>query len=106
MGDNFTSANENFMEQGRDISPVFHLGYYISNNNLDVADALKNNTDEIIYHFLRNGINEWRPLSSNFNLEANKQRNQDLKSIFQDNNIEYYYHYCLFGKTEGRPVLF
>ena len=56
-------------------------------------------------HFLKHGINEGRPSSPNFNLEAYKTRNEDLKNAFQDNNIEYYYHYCLFGKMEGRPAL-
>lgn len=94
-----------FNPEGRDLSPVFHLGYYI-NNNPDVANIYGNNTDGIIDHFLRHGIKEGRPSSPNFNLEAYKQRNEDLKSIFQDNNREYYYHYCIYGKIEGRPCLF
>ena len=91
--------------EGRDLSPVFHLGYYI-NNNPDVANIYGNNTDAIMDHFLRHGVNEGRLSSPNFNLEAYKLRNEDLKNVFRDNNIEYYYHYCIFGRSEGRPVLF
>ena len=96
---------EHGKHEGRDLSPVFHLGYYIENNP-DVATIFGNYTDGIIDHFIRYGIHEGRPSSPNFNLEAYKSRNEDLKSIFSDNNIEYYYHYCIYGRIEVRSALF
>ena len=87
------------------MSPVFHLGYYIENNP-DVANIYLNDTDRIMDHFLRYGINEGRPSSPNFNLEAYKTRNEDLKNIFQNSNVDYYYHYCIFGRNEGRLATF
>ena len=62
--------------------------------------------DGIIEHFLRHGAKEGRPSSPNFILEAYKTRNQDLRNTFQDNNIEYYYHYCIFSNSEGKPAVF
>ena len=70
-----------------------------------MATIFPNDTDRIMDHFLRHGMNEGRPSSPNFNLDAYKIRNEDLKNIFQDINKEYFYHYCMFGKEEGRQAV-
>ena len=93
FGVNYTGAYEHFLEngkyEGRDLSPVFHLGFYI-NKNQDIVNKFPNDTDKIMDHFLKYGINEGRPSSPNFNLEDYKSRNEDLRNLFKDNNKEYY----------------
>ena len=91
--------------EGRDLSPVFDLGYYIKNNP-DVASTYPNDIDKIIDHFLRHGINEGRPSSPHFNLEVYKAKNEDLNDICKNGNKDYYYHYCIYGKNEGRLATF
>ena len=50
---------------------------------------------------IKNALN-----NPNYKLYRGDIRDKEfLKSVFKDNNYEYYYHYCIFGKTENRPAL-
>ena len=57
-------------------------------------------------HFIKYGMREGRKSSPNFNVEAYKANNADLRLAFGDNNFEYYMHYTVNGRIEGRLATF
>ena len=57
-------------------------------------------------HFIKFGMREGRKSSTFFNLEAYKSNNADLRIAFGDNNYEYYMHYMINGRIEGRMATF
>ena len=91
-------------KENRDLSPVFHLGYYKEKNNDIVKVYGEDNTAEIMNHFLVYGLKEGRISSPNFSLQAYKKKNKDLVEKFGDDNKEYYIHYLIEGKEEGRQA--
>ena len=55
-------------------------------------------------HFLVYGLKEGRVSSPNFDIEVYKKKNKDLVEKFGDDNKEYYIHYLLEGKEDGREA--
>ena len=55
-------------------------------------------------HFLSYGMKEGRISSPNFNLDFYKSNNQDLKNAYGNNKKEYYIHYMIYGRDEGRKA--
>ena len=51
------------------------------------------------------GLKEGRVSSPNFNLQTYKKKNKDLVTKFGNDNKEYYIHYLLEGKSEGREAI-
>jgi len=47
-------------------------------------------------------MKEGRQASPSFNVNKYKNKYKDLQKVFGDNLPEYYKHYCLYGKKEGR----
>lgn len=105
---NYVDAFNHFISKGwiedRDLSPVFHIYYYKVNNPGVVKEYGEDNTQAIMNHFLVFGMKEGRKSSPYFNLQAYKKNNKDLVKKFGDDNKEYYIHYLLEGKEEGRKA--
>ena len=90
-------------KEGRNLSPVFNMGYYCKNNQ-DVVNAYGKNYYGIMNHFRIYGMSEGRTGSENFNLGIYKSRYQDLVNAFGNNNKAYYNHYLIYGIAEGRSA--
>jgi hypothetical protein len=60
------------------------------------------NANSLWLHFQLFGMNEFRQASEEFDPKAYKERYSDLVQAYGDNNPMYYWHYCYFGKAEGR----
>jgi hypothetical protein len=84
--------------QGVDMTPVFDLGYYKTNN----PDVAAEYGDNAFNHFCTYGMNEHRQASADFNVDIYKNNYKDLQDAFGDDISKYYVHYCQFGKNEGR----
>lgn len=109
---NFYLANDNnivpvadgFIINGLDYSPVFDPKYY-RDRYPDIAISPYGTDDQSLWnHFLDFGMNEFRQASEEFNPVAYKERYSDLREAFGDDEFEYYRHYIMFGKSEGREA--
>lgn len=86
-----------------DLSDVYDYDYYIKNNP-DVHKAFGDDKEAVFNHFKEFGMNEQRVAHPDFNVKRYKQYT-DLTMAFGDCMPLYYYHYCLFGKKEGRELV-
>lgn len=86
---------------GIDYSAVYDYNYYVKNNP-DVVKALGSDENVVLSHFVRCGISEGRQAIAGFNVQGYKNRYADLRSVYGNNTREYYMHYILYGKKEGR----
>lgn len=87
---------------GVDYSEVFDPIYY-RDNNPDVDDSPYGVNDETLWeHFRDFGMNELRQGNEEFNARAYKERYEDLRKAYGDENQMYYWHWIVFGKNEGR----
>ena len=94
--------NENpYTLNGYDYSPVFDPVYY-ANKYDDLKKAFGYNKDLLWFHFVNNGMNEFRQASAEFNPVAYQQRYPDVANAYGDDRPLYYYHYVAYGKSEGR----
>lgn len=90
--------------QGVDYSAVYNPDYYLQHNP-DVAAACGQNSDTLILHFLRCGMNEGRCASAEFDVKTYKKRYKDLRAAYGQNYKAYYQHYRMYGKKEGRSAI-
>ena len=94
---------------GVDYSPVYDGSYY-RQNNPDLQTAfLKKAGGLMLYddvallrHFVSCGANEGRRGNSSFDVHSYYNEYSDLRKIYRENYIQYYKHYCLYGRFEGR----
>lgn len=94
---------------GVDYSPVYDGSYY-RQNNPDLQTAfLKKAGGLMLYddvallrHFVSWGANEGRRGNSSFDVHSYYNEYSDLRKIYRENYIQYYKHYCLYGRFEGR----
>lgn len=94
------AVNQGYWLNGYDYAPVFDPTYYKEHNS-DVAASLYGVSDQMLWeHFCTFGMNELRQASAEFNAKAYKEKYQDLRDAFGDNNPMYYYHYVVCGKDE------
>ena len=56
----------------------------------------------LIKDFVENGMKEGRKGNEAFDYLYYQRKNPDLRSAFGTDKEQYYYHYVLMGKTEGR----
>ena len=92
----------NYVINGVDYSEVFNPTYY-RDHNPDVAASPYGVSDDMLWqHFKDFGMNELRQGCETFNAKAYKERYQDLRNAFGDDNQQYYWHWIVFGKNEGR----
>ena len=56
-------------------------------------------------HFLTYGMKEGRASNPNFNVNVYKSNYQDLQNAFGNNIKEYYIHYMIYGRDEGRKAI-
>jgi len=83
-----------------DYSLVFDAAYY-AENNTDVKNALGNDANSLLNHFINYGISEGRVASASFNVKVYREKNGDL-SIFGDDWAKYFEHYINYGHNENR----
>lgn len=90
---------------GIDYADVYDTNYY-AQNNADVYEALGNDPDALIAHFVNFGMSEGRCAKDNFNVIEYMYGiyNEDLRQVYGADIKSYYYHYMNCGKTEGRSV--
>lgn len=86
---------------GRNWAPVYDKNYYLANNP-DIAASIGDNEDALLAHFVRNGMNEGRQASANFNVQVYKDNYSDLAGSFGNQLWRYYYHFVDSGFAEGR----
>jgi len=89
---------------GVDYSLVYDFDYYI-NAHPDLKATFGAKGDlRAIEHFVRNGMAEGRSGRASFNVQAYKNNNSDLRSLFGSNLTSYYLHYIKHGHQEGRSA--
>lgn len=94
-----------YVINGLDFSPVFDPIYYKEHNS-DVAASPYGASDSTLWdHFCNFGMSEFRQASAEFNPKAYRERYSDLNQAFGDDGFEYYQHYIMFGKAEGRTAV-
>ena len=97
--DYYVEPEHSFMDT--DFAPVYDYYYYIAHNP-DVAAAFGNDDFAVFGHFLRDGMNEGRRASENFDLWTYVRNYEDLRNAFGWNLAAYYIHYITNGRSEGR----
>ena len=91
-----------YVLDGVNYAEVFDPIYY-RDNNPDVDDSPYGVNDQTLWeHFRDFGMNELRQGDEEFNPKAYKERYEDLREAFGDSNQMYYWHWIVFGKSEGR----
>jgi hypothetical protein len=107
-------SDDGYFINGLDFSPVFDPKVY-AESRPDVAnDPYYGASDEMLWkHFCDCGMKEFfeepglanSKTSSEFCVQAYKNRYSDLRDAFGDNFFEYYNHYIVCGKNEGRTAI-
>ena len=106
--------NEGFIINGLDYSPVFNPKTYAASRPDVAANPYYGASDEMLWkHFCDFGMKEFfeepglaqSKTSEEFCVQAYKNRYSDLRDAFGDDFFEYYKHYIMFGKNEGRNAL-
>lgn len=102
FGNDYAAAYMHFLEfgipEGRQGSVIFDLQFY-RNNNVDLQGMTN---IELVNHFLTYGIHEFRGTSNEFNVNVYRNNNIDLQVALNTNCKEYFKHYLMFGRYEGR----
>ena len=84
---------------------VYDPAYYAAMNK-DIRKVIGADNDYgLIEHFVKNGINEKRPSSENFNLRSYINANIDLRKAYGSNWRAYLEHYVKYGRKEGRTAV-
>ena len=81
-------------------APIFDYEYYVSNN----PDLAGMNRNEALNHFLTRGMIEGRQACADFNVYIYRARYSDLYNAFGNDLTQYYLHYVVSGKNEGRTA--
>ena len=95
------SADENYIYQGIDYSPVYDYDYYIAKYP-DVKNAFGNSKAKVLEHFVNYGMKERRQAKATFNVNYYMNRYADLKAAFGTDYPKYYMHFIKNGKKEYR----
>lgn len=82
---------------------VFDPKYYMENNP-DVKNAVADDPQRALEHFVNFGIKEGRVGRPEFNINYYKNKYTDLQQAFGNNLYSYYTHYMNFGIKEGRQA--
>lgn len=89
---------------GIDYSAVFDAEYYY-NAYPDVQQAIGQDADALLQHFINSGMKEGRIAKADFDVRAYMKNNLDLLSVYGIKDLSsYYYHYLQSGKAEGRSA--
>ena len=86
---------------GVDFSPIYDYDYY-RKNNPDVVAVYGDDDIGILGHFIFCGMREGRQGSAEFNVFTYAGNYPDLINAFFCDLPQYYLHYLLSGKAEGR----
>ena len=87
--------------KGFDLSSVYDPDYYLSNNP-GLSEKVGDDDIALIKDFVENGMKEGRKGNEAFDYLYYQRKYPDLRSAFGTDKEQYYYHYVLIGKTEGR----
>lgn len=87
--------------KGQDYSLVYDFNYYL-NNNPDIKAAYGEDEEEVLAHFVNNGMREGRQATAGFNVRYYKANYGDLTIAFGNNLSAYYIHYISDGNREKR----
>lgn len=91
---------------GLDFSPVFDPAFYAWKYADIASNPYYGSSNDMLWkHFCDFGMNEFRQGSAEFNPVVYKQKYPDLVQAFGDNDFDYYQHYVMFGKAEGRTAV-
>ena len=71
-----------------EFSPIFNVKYYFDNNR-DLFDSFHGDRDLAMDHFVRHGMWEGRLSNPNFNLQAYKWSNEDVRKKIGNNNYSF-----------------
>lgn len=88
---------------GMDYSSVYNKDYYY-NNNPDLQQAIGNNAQALIIHFVTYGMAEGREAIATFDINVYKNSNGDIVAAYHDDLPMYYIHYIEYGQCEGRKA--
>ena len=99
-GNSTQIVNGKFLFRNFDMSPVFNPDFYKSAYP-DVVAVYGTAPEKLFKHFCEFGMKEGRMACTEFNVNVYKDRYTDL-NVYGDNLVEYYVHYVVFGKAEGR----
>ncbi len=97
------SATEYSAEEKEAIKSVFDPAYYAEENE-DVVAELGASEEALFTHYLEFGIDEDRPPSDKFNINAYASCYPDLESAFGSDAVSYIVHYNKYGRAEGRTL--
>lgn len=84
-----------------DYSAVYDAEYYYSHNK-DLQKAYGYDTEKLIAHFVKYGMNEGRQGIKEFDAKYYKYKYADLQKAYRNNMKSYYLHYIKYGKNEKR----
>lgn len=96
-----TSANNSIKDRLKAWELVFNPSYYYS-KYADLRNAGLKTDEQLLNHFVNNGVHEGRQGIATFNPQIYKERYRDLQASFGNNMRLYYLHYIQIGKSEGR----
>ena len=89
---------QNTLQQEQMYSAVYDYQYYVRHSS-DLAHMYRM---QAIEHFVYQGMREGRQAIDDFNPWIYQQNYADLRNAYQDDIVQYYYHYMYAGKAEGR----
>lgn len=108
------SPTSGYFINGLDFSPVFDPKTYAASRPDVATNPYYGASDEMLWkHFCDFGMKEFfeesglaqSKTSEEFCVQIYKNRYSDLRDAFGDNFFEYYQHYIMFGKAEGRSAI-
>lgn len=108
------TPDKGFIINGLDYSPVFNPVTYGESRPDVAANPYYGVSDEMLWkHFCDFGMKEFyeeeglskSKTSEEFCVQAYRDRYSDLRDAFGDDFFEYYRHYVMSGKKEGRNAL-
>lgn len=98
----------NYVYGGVDYSAVFDPVYY-ADKWADLKAAFGNDSAKLFNHFIVSGMKEMRQANAEFNVITYANNYADLRNAFgalsKSNSMQYYQHYCVVGKKEGRKAV-
>ena len=109
-----TPDSTGYFVNGLDYSPVFDPKTYAESRPDVAASPYYGPSDEMLWkHFLDFGMKEFfeepglaqSKTSEEFCVQIYRDRYSDLRDAFGDDFFEYYRHYVMFGKAEGRSAV-
>ena len=96
-----TTTTSNIKERLKAWELVFNPTYYYQ-KYADLRNAGLKTDEQLLNHFVENGMNEGRQGIATFNVQTYKNNYRDLQNSFGNNMRLYYVHYIQIGHAEGR----